>query len=265
MATSRLRIGDQEFGSVFKRPGHGGPKYIERSNQYPSWSDPRIPGNTDSNMEASKIMARWTPAQMKRFEFFMDQHKVDMTPWKREWLDKTAPGHGKQREDIIKCKLELIKRILRIKMTGPESMEDWCLYFLYYDDKLDIPQDVETLIRPNWSAVERKDWYDNTKDFIDEFPYLVADAEQNIQTPSNLSMPGLEQERFDLIVGQRRRIPTFYESRGRLSGFNNGNNNVYFPSRMRNREIYNTTRNAWGAGNLVNRERMRRVRYPEDL
>lgn len=276
MTSSRLRIGDQEFGSVFKRPWHGGPKYINVRDvplQYPGWSDPRTPGNTDSNMQAAKIMAKWTPAQMKRFEFFMDSHKVDMTPWKREWLDKTAPGHDKQREDILKCKLELVKRIITIKVTGPQSMEDWCLYFLYHDDKLDIPQNVETLIRPEWSGVSIKDWYDNEKRTDDEFVYLVADSERNVNYPGNIKLPGFEQTGDPDVSLPRwrhhplrgRNIPagtTRAEIEVRTSPFY-AYRQSYFPHNGVNGEGLNHQRGLVGAARAVNFGRMRNVRNSE--
>lgn len=256
-----LRVGDQEFGSVFKRPGHGGPKFIHGS-RYPTWSDPRRPGNTDPNMEASRIMSRWTPAQMKRFEYFMEQHNRDTTPWKREWLDKTAPGRSKQSEQIIKCKLELVKRLLKIKMTGPQSMEDWCLYFLYYDDKLDIPQNIETLIRPEWSVVNKRDWYNNIKKIDDEFPYLVRDSERNKEYTANLFLPGFEQG--DGNNQYRDRYYPVFEAPRAGTRFNSADAH-YFPSRASNREPYRTRRGMTGAVDPDNRMRQRYFRSTDNF
>jgi hypothetical protein len=42
--------------------------------------------------------------------------------------------------------MELIKRLLIIKVTGPSSLEDWILLFLYYENELNIPLKIEELL-----------------------------------------------------------------------------------------------------------------------
>jgi hypothetical protein len=146
------RFNNKEFGSVFKAGGWGGPRtneLIQGSTRLPGWPDKRYPGNMNPLETSNEIMKKWDNQQMKRFQHFMDQYYIGMTPWKLQYMDRTAPDYRKQETDIIKCKIELIKRLLKIKLCGAESMEDWCLLFLYYDNHLDLPQNIEEMIRPS--------------------------------------------------------------------------------------------------------------------
>jgi hypothetical protein len=150
------RYNNLEFGSVFKPGPWGGPRYnnlIQGPGQLPQWADRRYPGNTSSNESADTIMKKWDNQQMKRFQHFMDQFYKEKTPWRQEYMDRTAPGFKKQDLDILKCKSELIKRILIIKVAGAQSMEDWCLLFLYYDNQLALPANIEQLIIPDSSKI----------------------------------------------------------------------------------------------------------------
>ena len=183
------RLSNKEFGAVFKPPQKGGPS-CPNGFEYPVWDDPRTPGSDDSQMEARKIMSHWTPQQVRRFYNFLEYYKKDLTPWKKEWLDRTAPGNNEQQEKIIKCKLALIKRLLIITMTGPQTMEDWCLYYLYHDHQLDIPTNIQNIIRPDWQEVPLNDWLTAKKNYDEEPLYYVRPSGYNLNYPSGALLPG---------------------------------------------------------------------------
>lgn len=195
------RFSNQEYGSVFKSSGHAGPVStgLDRSKKLPMWSDMRYPGTTDPNMEARKIMANWTPDMVRRFQLFIDDFMPEKSPWAREWFNKTAPEVEAQKTKIIKCKMELIKRLLRIKVTGPLSMEDWCLLFLYHDHRMEIPQDIETLIRPAAADQSEFDFLRGKRSLVEVPQHWVSAARRNKDYPANLYMPGFE--RTTLVRG----------------------------------------------------------------
>jgi len=185
---------NSQFGSVFKPASAGGPRFNPAISPFgqPSWEDRRNPGNTKSVETAEKIMSRWDNQKMARFDYFMEQFFKDKTPWRQEFLDRTAPGWDQQKIDIIKCKTELIKRLLEIKICGPESLEDWCLLFLYYDNELDIPQNIEELIKPATSYVKTIDWINPPATTTTKNPNMfVHPPDLSIQYPSNMRLPGL--------------------------------------------------------------------------
>lgn len=156
-------MSNKSFGSVFKKASEGGPRYHPvYKNGLPNWQDIRYPGNTNPNESSAAIMGSWDPQKTKRFEIFMEQFYTGMTPWKKEYLDKTAPGFKSSETAILKCKLELIKRLLKIKVAGAESMEDWCLLFMYYDNDLALPPNIEELIKPEHSNLLIDHFIDTT-------------------------------------------------------------------------------------------------------
>ena len=184
---------NDEYGSVFKSGPRGGPRFnsiIKGSSGLPSWADRRREGNTNPNEPANSIMKKWDDKKMKRFEMFMDQFYKNMTPWRKEYMDKSAPNFKKQELDIIKCKMELIKRLLKIKMIGPESLEDWCLLFMYYDNELNLPDNIEQLVRPNSSEMDHTEYMATrllTKPT--QVDYYLQPPIATIVNPSNPSMP----------------------------------------------------------------------------
>lgn len=211
------RSGNREFGSVFKRARYGGPVSIDE--KLPGWKDPRFPGNTDANESAKSIISKWTPEMVKRFRIFVDSFKEGsdgMTPWRQEWLDKTAPGYDKDREKILKCKLELIRRILKIKAVGPETLEDWVLLFLYHDRYIMIPPDIDTLINPEYG---KQSLYRYFRDFDAKTPrvlkYFYTPSEESVDYPSNMYMPGVADGHLPETPGD--------------TGVNAGKYPVYYP------------------------------------
>lgn len=192
--TETLRKGDREFASVFKTFRSGGP--ISVDDNLPGWRDPRSPGNSDPNETAKSIMNKWTPDMVKRFRIFMDYMKdgrsADYGPWVAEWLDKTAPGLHKDRESILKCKMELIRRILKIKAGGCETLEDWCLFFLYHDRYLHLPPDIETLVQPETSKSTTDEWFNDPRpERVPLRKYFYVPARDNVNYPANMALPGL--------------------------------------------------------------------------
>lgn len=147
-------LNERGFGAVFHQERRGGPKKIEWEDPHTvdfissglKWEDRRRPGNTDANESAASIMKGWSEERMKRFDVFMSQIHSELTPWKQTYLEKTAPKWRDQSKNIIKCRMELIKRLLIIKITGPASLEDWILLFLYYENELNIPKNIEELL-----------------------------------------------------------------------------------------------------------------------
>lgn len=147
--------GERKFGAVFNSQQRGGPKKIiwndligdALNDSGLKWEDRRRPGNTNANESAQSIMKDWTEDRMKRFDVFMTSMYSDLTPWKLAYMDKTAPKWRDQTKSIIKCRLELIKRLLIIKVTGPSSLEDWILLFMFYENELDIPITVVDLLK----------------------------------------------------------------------------------------------------------------------
>lgn len=213
------RSGNREFGSVFKRARYGGPSSFDE--KLPGWKDPRFPGNTDANESAKSIMSKWPPEMVKRFRIFVDSFKEGsdgMTPWRQEWLDKTAPGYDKDREKILKCKLELIRRILKIKAVGPETLEDWILLFLYHDRYILIPPDIDTLINPEYGKQSLYAYFeDHTEKTPRVLKYFYTPAEDNVDYPANMYMPGIADDHIPIrpLVTEygptnRRKYPVYY-------------------------------------------------------
>lgn len=195
---SGYKPSDKSFGSVFKSARRGGPRTEHSAGldpdllngRLPTWQDRRRPGNTNSNEDAEKILNGWDDKKMQRFEVFMSQFYRDMTPWKKEYLDKTASNFTKPETDILKCKMELIKRLLKIKVIGPESLEDWCLLFLYHENDLDIPKNVEQLLRPDTAEMEIYPFSRPLPLLLDNPPYFIAPSENTIRYMSNMPLPG---------------------------------------------------------------------------
>lgn len=184
------RYNNKEFGSVFRAARDFGPRTID--DNLPSWEDPMRPGNTQSNESAKEIMAKWPPDVRKRFRIFMDGFKDRNTygPWVREWLEKSAPDYDKDREQIVKCKLELIKRLLHIKVRGPESMEDFCLLFLYQDHRLDIPADIESVLKPLSAEMNIRDHWADMPPGRDTVQWFTTPSDFNVYFPANMTFPG---------------------------------------------------------------------------
>lgn len=191
--TERSRAGNREFASVFKKGSHGGPATVDEN--FPGWPDFRTPGNSDSNESARAIMSKWSPEMVKRFRIFMDQYKDithDYGPWVDEWMNKTAPTINKDREKILKCKVELIRRLLKIKVGGCQSLEDWCLFFLYHDRHINIPRDIETLVNPEYGKISPNIYFSDLP--VPTRPagkYFYTPSERNVQYPANMNMPGV--------------------------------------------------------------------------
>lgn len=208
--------GNRDFGSVFRPATHGGPRVsiIKNINGLPNWPDLRRPGNTDSTQVASRIMDEWDINRTKRFEIFMERFYTHRTegpePWRREWLEKTTGNFIKSGElKIVKCKLELIKRLLIIKILGPQSLEDWVLLFLYYDNELAIPPNIEELMRPESGQVDGEQFLKDT-DYQKPHPkyYAITAPNNAIKYPGNMPMHGFGgggSEQYD-----RPRITTRY-------------------------------------------------------
>lgn len=200
------RYNNLEYGSVFKQGINGGPRLsdlihggsnvpggIQRrgATQLPGWPDKRYPGNANVTESSGEIMKQWDNQQMKRFQIFMDQFYLGATPWKLEYLDRTAPDYKKQEYDILKCKMELIKRLLHIKVVGCESMEDWCLLFLYYDNQLSLPPNIEELVRPGVSKLTLSEYASTkyrTKRVMSDQVTIAPDL--TLEYMSNPIMPG---------------------------------------------------------------------------
>lgn len=230
------RFNNHEYASVFKSAAHAGPALTgnSRTSGYPEWPDFRFPGSTDPNMEARKIMMNWTPDQMRRFQMFVeDYRRQNRTPWGRDYFNKTAPGIEASQAKIIKCKMELVKRILRIKMTGPLSMEDWCLLFLYHDHRINIPQDVETLIRPMHAHQNELDFLSGERNRVEVPMYRVRPAEVNKHHMANQFLPGFESG--DGAVDDENKLP-FYSVGTEQQATRFRLNFPFFPREATNRQ-----------------------------
>lgn len=168
---------DKQYGSVFSPAVYGGPSswsgrgsLAERRSglttltapavarfprPLPDWSDKRKPGNTNVNEKASEILSRFSDAQQKRFQSWMEDQSLgsgDMgTPWGKEWLERTTDNWNDSKLDIVKCKLELIRRLSRIKISGPQSLEDWITIFMVEDGMIRIPESVTEWVIPEYS------------------------------------------------------------------------------------------------------------------
>ena len=208
---------EADYGSVFRRGGSGGPVFssLKSPGSLPTWPDWRKAGNTNANEPAHEIMKRWDNKKMKQFEIFMDRFYQSKTPWRQDWLDRTAPSWKANEGKILKCKMELIRRIIKIKLMGPESLEDWILLFLYMSNELNIPQGVEDLLRPSTAFVSadefiRQEQVSRTVDNI-----FVLPPDKAIEYPTNMPMWGFERmygaldqqnrPRIDYVLNQQRR------------------------------------------------------------
>lgn len=193
-----------QFASVFKPRMSNGPFQIPASKNgkygvksgiasLPTWSDYRRPGNMEYDMEASKIMAGFTDEQMKRFQMYMDTQFQPGTRENLEYLKRTIPDWNKPRTEIINCKLELMKRLMFLKITGPSKMEDWLLLFLVEDGELLFPKDIKSLIQPDDpddkdDLKKVDDWFKKTTKPFSRYTYFTIPLEKNIRFMSNLSM-----------------------------------------------------------------------------
>jgi hypothetical protein len=193
-----------QFASVFKPRLSNGPFKIPASNNgkygvkhgiasLPTWPDYRKPGNMEYDMEASKIMAGFSDEQMRRFQMYMDTQFNPGTRENLEFLKRTVPDWNKPRTEIINCKLELMKRLMFLKISGPSKMEDWLLLFLVEDGELLFPQDIKSLIYPqdpNDDNDEKivEDWFKKTTKPVSRYTYFTVPLERNIQFMSNLFM-----------------------------------------------------------------------------
>ena len=193
------RYNNKEFGSVFKDSLHEGPRYhpnIKGPGGLPGWADRRYPGNTNTNESSEAIFKSWDNQKMRRFQAFMDQFYRSATPWQLDWMERTAPNFKKQETDIVKCKMELIKRILKIKVVGAESMEDWILLFMYYDNELDLPSNIEQLIRPDTSRASTATFFKDEASIRPKEPdYHTQPPVNALRYPSNLPMIGFGDNR----------------------------------------------------------------------
>lgn len=183
----------KQFGAVFKDWSSGGPVYADIKNNaaLPTWQDWRSPGNTNANQTATEVFKHWDKNTMKRFEIFMEQFYRNNTPWQQDWLDRTAPNFKSNETKIVKCKMELIKRLLKIKLIGPESLEDWILLFLYTENQLRLPENIENLLRPQSSKMTTTEFIKMSKpEASSSFEYYVKPAEQWRDHPTNMQLWG---------------------------------------------------------------------------
>lgn len=184
----------KEYGSVFLSGGKGGPvtSSLKAPGSLSTWSDWRKGGNTNANEAAADIMKRWDKTRMKQFEIFMDRFYQNKTPWRQDWLDRTAPGWKSNEGKILKCKMELIRRIIKIKLVGPESLEDWILLFLYTTNELDIPENVESLLRPDRAILTPEEFL-RQEERDPKFDNLfVRPPVMSEKYPTNMPMWGFE-------------------------------------------------------------------------
>jgi hypothetical protein len=211
--TTDLKPSNKSFASVFKRPGHGGPVTNRElmHGRLPTWKDRRRPGNTNYDETADDIMSSWDDKQMQRFEVFMSQFYRKMTPWKQEYLDKSAPNFRKQELDILKCKTELIKRIMKIQVVGPESLEDWCLLFLYYDNELDLPANIMQMLRPNTAQLDMYLFGEPLRPTATYSQYYIGPPKGTLKNMSNMPLTGFcVDPRLMRSVQERQSVQPIY-------------------------------------------------------
>lgn len=152
---------------LFKNKNKGGPITLRdwryETGNLPLYQDPTKGQSLNCYESADQMMAKWDPATKQRFEFFMNRQAAmdgGMTPWKREWLNKTYPTYEKRGYAILKCKLELIRRLMLLQVKGPQSVEDWVVLFMYYDGELDIPANIHQLIDPTNNRMDLQEYMD---------------------------------------------------------------------------------------------------------
>lgn len=201
----------RQFGAVFLDKADGGPvKMLQFQESLPSWADRRNPGNSNPNQSSKEIMQGWDDGTMRRFEIFMASFEKKKTPWKLEFLDKTMPGWDKQRSDILKCKMELIRRLLIIKVCGPESAEDWVLLFMYHDGQLKLPVDLETLLNPGDSYVTLQEFINTDKITAPvTYDYAFIPPKTNVNYISNMYMPGFGNEKISGTDRNANYVPRY--------------------------------------------------------
>lgn len=220
----------KQFASVFSPPDQGGPHWAEvkqpRSRRdnvrpiitaFPNWNDIRNPGNTNANESAKEIMRRWDTYRTKRFEIFMEQFYRGNTPWRKEWLDKTAPNFKEQEGKIIKCKMELIKRLMIIKMTGPSSLEDWILLFLYSENELDLPSNIQELMFPPSSIVSDEEFFTPKAPTSHLDRQYIYPSNQMINSPANMTLPSIH---ADMVLYSLKKSWKYPRIRYGLTGTN---------------------------------------------
>lgn len=207
--------------NVFRNKRDGGPVHFAGS-QLPIWNGKKL--GTDPNETARQMIHSMDEQQKRRFEYFMSQinSSENMTPWKRDWLDKTTGGHQRTGYDIQKCKLELVRRLLIMQITGPTSLEDWVLFFLYYDNSLDLPPNIEQMLKPTHNLVTPEEYIDTTR------PKVQGPGEDYwFQLPRNmrytdLNMPGISgDDRRDPNNRPRYQLSTEEASRQRSTNNTN--------------------------------------------
>ena len=176
------------YTSVFKRPDAGGPtKYL--ADTLPDWwSTKEAP--TDPNISGKKILETFTPSELVQFKYFVQSFKKNKDIQEVDYFKKTAPVLTEQSRKILKCKLELIRRILKISITGAENLEDWCLLYIYYNNKFDFPLDIEELKngKPHTSLgpIQLLSAVPNPMDT----PQLLRATPGRFKNLSNIPMPG---------------------------------------------------------------------------
>lgn len=188
-------MSNKQFGAVFKPAVYGGPAMLANSYAgYPGWPDIRNPGNEHTNETAHEIMRKWDRFKTKRFEVFIKEFNQYLnTPWAKEWFKKTTPGIDVDSVKIIRCKLELIKRIMLIKLTGPKSLEDWVLLFMFYDNDLEIPKNITALLHPANSLKTLGDWMRSIEKETPITDTVIAAPRQNMTEPGNMLLPGFDE------------------------------------------------------------------------
>lgn len=152
------RVTQNGFAPFAKPSYTGGPISFNRREDLPDWYDKRSPGSVETTWDTNRIMAGMEEDQLQRFQQYMrDNYKQYRDqPWAKQWYNRTSENwNTSDSRNILRAKIELVRRLAKIKVSGPESMEDWLLLFLLEDGYIRVPDDFQELVRPASQNINR--------------------------------------------------------------------------------------------------------------
>lgn len=152
--------------SLFIKPEYGGPAPIMRSGEsewdsLPTWSNRKNPGSLELDVKAASLLQSFSDLRMKRFMVWMNENsmKCRNNYDSYTWFKNTTNNWDAPKGDIANAKIEIMRRICKLAVTGPQKMEDWILIFLHEEGDLIFPQTLGDIISPKPPGDDfRKSW-----------------------------------------------------------------------------------------------------------
>lgn len=142
--------------SLFIKPEYGGPAPVPRSgvsgwDNLPTWSNRKNPGSLELDVKAASLLQSFSDLRMKRFMVWMNENSIKCRNNydSYTWFKNTTNNWDAPKGDIANAKIEIMRRICKLGITGPQKMEDWILIFLLEEGDLVFPKTLGDIISPH--------------------------------------------------------------------------------------------------------------------